>query len=191
VSERGKGRQTPEYKFSHCPWATLRPCRGRCRLGRSTPSSASTRPLISAARLATSLTGKFKSQSMRISTTRKTRTKFKRGESHPNRIRRTKRVVNDYHLSFPRPGRSAPAGLIELPSYHETYVTPGPTAVGARALILLLWRSPQMLEEERNHVSVEFLVERCAVEAVPVVHCSRGLMARHDDSQRTLGIPSN
>jgi len=71
-------------------------------------------------------------------------------------------------LSFPRPGRSAPADLIELPSYHETYVTPGPTAVGARALILLLWRSPQMLEEERNHVSVEFLVERCAVEALPV-----------------------
>ena len=52
-------------------------------------------------------------------------------------------------------------------SYHETYVTPGPNAVGARPLILLLWRSPQMLEEERNHVSVEFLVERCAVEAVP------------------------
>jgi hypothetical protein len=43
-------------------------------------------------------------------------------------------------------------------------------------LILLLWRSPQTLEEERNHVSVEFLVERCAVETVPVgANCGRYL----------------
>jgi len=42
---------------------------------------------------------------------------------------------------------------------------PDPTAVGDRAVILLLSRFPQVLEEERNHVSVEFLVERRPVEA--------------------------
>jgi hypothetical protein len=41
----------------------------------------------------------------------------------------------------------------------------GPTAVGDRSVILLLSRFAQMLEEERNHVSVEFLVERRPVEA--------------------------
>ena len=33
VSEHGKGGQKPEYKLSHCPRATLRPCRRRCRTG--------------------------------------------------------------------------------------------------------------------------------------------------------------
>ena len=33
MSERGNGRQKREYKLSHCPQATLRPCRRRCRTG--------------------------------------------------------------------------------------------------------------------------------------------------------------
>jgi hypothetical protein len=35
-------------------------------------------------------------------------------------------------------------------------------------VILLLSRFPQMLEKERNHVSIEFLVERRPVEAFSV-----------------------
>ena len=41
---------------------------------------------------------------------------------------------------FPRPGRSAPADLTELPSSHETYVTAMP---GDGSLILSDVRAPQ------------------------------------------------
>ena len=51
---------------------------------------------------------------------------------------------------FPRPGRSAPADLTELPSYDETYVTAMP---GDGSLILSDVRAPQGTRPVRTAAS--------------------------------------